>query len=190
MLLVGLAEFALVNANASAQDQATQRAMRPTTQPTTQPATRPSTQPESADAVLDRLLRPETRSADAPEGERALPADRFAGAPDNATGRGAAAVAPDTPRLVLVREGTYVIDRLASVRESVDGRGPELVFAADGETPAAALDPPMLLAPNLNLMAMEAAASEEPESRFRVTGRVSEYRGRNYLLVEKVAVVK
>lgn len=186
---VALAAFALVNAKASAQDQATQPATQPTTRHATQPATRPATQPESADAVLERLLRPATRSADSPDGERALPAERFAGESNNATGRAAAAVAPDAPRLPLVREGTYVIDRLGSVRQSVDGRGLELVFAADGETPAAALDPPMLLAPNLHLMSVEAAASEEPETRFRVTGRVSEYRGRNYLLLEKVVVV-
>ena len=154
---------------------------RPATQPTTQPSTR-----EAADAAMDRLLEPDA-SGQAPGASRVLPPGT-AGQPNNATGRGAAAVAPDTPRQPLVREGTYVIDRLVRIGRSVDGRGLEAVFVADGADPAAAVDPPMLLGPNLNLQSVEAVFQEDPDRSYRVTGRVTEYRGRNYLLLEKVLV--
>ena len=44
----------------------------------------------------------------------------------------------------------------------------------------------MLLIPNLNLMAVERTLEAGASRRFRVTGRVTEYRGRTYLLLEKV----
>lgn len=51
-------------------------------------------------------------------------------------------------------------------------------------------DPPVLILPNLKLMAMEnAVSSANRDLRFRVTGMVTEYRGRNYVLLEKVVVV-
>ena len=152
--------------------------------PATRPATRPATQ-EAADSALDRLLEP-TRPQPATTNQALAPAP--GAQPDNATGRGSAAVAPDTPRRMLLPEGTYVIDRLVQVRHSVDGRGLEIVFVADGIVPAAAVDPPMLLAPNLNLQTVDAVFRQDPEHRYRVTGRVTEYRGRNYLLLEKVVV--
>lgn len=182
-LRFALIVVALVTGALSAQD-----ARLPATQPaTTQPATTPTTRPDTADDVLDRLLAPTTRPA---QSAPALPPQDRSGAPNNATGLGAAAVAPDTPRQPLVAEGTYVVDRLVRARPSVDRRGLELVFVADGEAPEAAVEPPMLAAPNLNLMSLEAAIREEPERLFRVTGRVTEYRGRNYLLLEKVVFVR
>jgi hypothetical protein len=166
--------------------QANQPATRPATQPTTQPTTQPA---EAADDVLGRLLqttRPTTGPASDPS--RPLSGDRFAGGLNNATGGGTASVAPDTPPQRLVREGTYIIDRLGTVRPSNDQRGLEFVFAADGEGRNAAVDAPMLLLPNLNLVAVESVIRTEPDRRLRVTGRVTEYRGRNYLLLEKVVV--
>jgi hypothetical protein len=164
------------------------QAIPPTTRPTTQPATQPTTQPaEAADDVLGRLLQT-TRPTTGPAADRSRPlsGDRFAGGLNNATGGGTASVAPDTPSQRLVREGTYVIDRLGTVRPSNDQRGLEFVFAADGEGRNAAVDAPMLLLPNLNLVAVESVIRADPDRRLRVTGRVTEYRGRNYLLLEKV----
>jgi hypothetical protein len=44
--------------------------------------------------------------------------------------------------------------------------------------------------PNLKLMIMEdVARGNTREPRFRVSGVVTEYRGRNYLLLEKVYVL-
>lgn len=156
----------------------------------TRPASGPASTTEPADDIMDRLLRSQdpattpstTRNADASP----LDPGRFAGALDRSTGDGDQVVAPDTPAMRLVREGSYVIDRVGRVIPSRDGSGLELIFETDGRTAAAAIDPPMLLVPNLNLMAVERTLEADRDRRFRVTGRVTEYRGRNYLLLEKV----
>lgn len=142
---------------------------------------------DPADAVLDRLLpgnqSPATRDA-RPNGDF-NPGD-FAGALDVTSGP--AAIAPDVRPQRLLREGTFVIDRPGRVRR-VDSGELEFLFRADGSTSASAGDPPMLLVPNLNLMAVESAVRRNPEQAFRVTGRVTEYRGRNHLILEKVVLI-
>ena len=154
------------------------------------PATTPATtQSNPADAILDRLLDTPRPTTDAGPG-RPLSAERFAGGMDDAAGTGPDVIAPDTAPQRLVREGSYVVDRLGFASKSADGASVEFVFAADGTSPAAAADPPMVLVPNLNLMALENAAAGAPDRRFRVTGRVTEYRGRNHLLLEKVVVLR
>ena len=138
-------------------------------------ASRPATTQagDDADATLDRLLgqagsRP--RSDAAPRRE-ATPNDPTAVAPDASPGR-------------LLREGTFLVDRVGHVRET-DAGDLEFVFAADNAA-AAAADPPMQLVPNLNLMAIDSQPRGREGRRYRVTGRVTEYRGRNYLILEKV----
>ena len=148
----------------------------------------PTTQQEHvdpADAVLDRLLpnndttRPSDRGRTLDPGERAGAMDRTS----------TNAVAPDVRPQRLLREGTFVIDRPGRVRRNDEG-DLEFVFRSDGSAaPASAGDPPMVLVPNLNLMAVESAARRDPEQAMRVTGRVTEYRGRNHLLLEKVVLI-
>jgi hypothetical protein len=100
---------------------------------------------------------------------------------------GAASVAPGAEQLQLLREGTYIIDRVGRIRKTADGLQAEFVFEADGK---ALRDPPVIVLPNLKLMAMESAAkSASRDLRFRITGMVTEYNGRNYLLLEKVVVI-
>jgi hypothetical protein len=63
----------------------------------------------------------------------------------------------------------------------------EFTFESDGQNMQ---DPPMILLENLKLMAMENAVNgANTDLKFRVTGPVTEYKGRNYLLLEKVSVV-
>ena len=155
----------------------------PATVPAADPATAAATT-NPADAILDRLLTPP-----ATRPQRPLPAGGLSGETNLATGSGPDAVAPDTRPQPLLREGTYVVDRPGYARRTQDGRV-EFVFASDGSNPDAAGDPPMVLMPNLNLQALENAADGDPGRRFRVTGRVSEYRGRNHLLLEKVVAVR
>ena len=51
-------------------------------------------------------------------------------------------------------------------------------------------DPPVIILPNLKLMQMESAVGgSNRDLRFRITGMVTEYRSRNYILLEKVVVV-
>jgi hypothetical protein len=51
-------------------------------------------------------------------------------------------------------------------------------------------DPPLVVLPNLKLMAMEnAVTGSSRDLRFRISGTVTEYKGRNYILLDKVVVV-
>jgi hypothetical protein len=99
---------------------------------------------------------------------------------------GAGAVAPAAPNVKLVREGTYVVDRVGRLRKSDDGLHQELVFDSDG---VAMQDPPMVILQNLTLMQMENATVTSRDRKFRVTGMVTEYRGRNCILLDKAVPV-
>jgi hypothetical protein len=143
------------------------------------PATRPTTRPIAPGQLLDSLLKPPATAGQVlqpiPEGP----------AVDATTGVNA--VAPNAPQLNLTREGTYIVDRTGRLTKSADGQSNELTFDADGK---ALRDPPMLILPNLKLMQMEnAVQSSSRDLRFKVTGIVTEYKGRNYILLEKVVVV-
>jgi hypothetical protein len=88
----------------------------------------------------------------------------------------------------LKREGDYIRDRLGRLTKSADGSQTEFTFESDGRTMQ---DPPVIILPNLKLMAMENAVnSANRDLRFRITGPVTEYKGRNYILLEKVSVVQ
>lgn len=146
---------------------------------TTQPATQPDTQAtDHASSELDRLLRP-----DAAPSTVLQPAAQ--GQQDRTTG--IHAVAPGAPVLNVMREGTLVVDRVGRIQRSADGQQMEFVFDADGK---AMQDPPVILLPNLKLMAIENELSRSDHAlRLRISGSVTEYRGRNYILLDKVVVV-
>lgn len=150
--------------------------------PADAPANTPSTQPTTAptrEAEYDRLL-----GADADRPERPiLPT----GKPTIDLTSGAAAVAPNAPAVQTRREGSYIVNQTGRLTKAGDGEGYEFVFNADSN---AMQDPPMKVLPNLKLGVMQ--DSIEASNRdlvFRVTGMVTEYRGRNYILLEKVVVV-
>lgn len=150
---------------------------KPATQPTTRPGS--GVKPVPTSQLLDSLLKPPSGAGHAlqpiPEGPTA----------DATSGK--AAVAPGAPSLNLLREGTYVVDRTGRLTRSPDGQTAELTFDADGK---ALKDPPMVILPNLKLMQMEnAVTASSRDVRFKVTGMVTEYKGRNYILLEKVVVV-
>ncbi|MDW8263182.1 MAG: hypothetical protein RMJ35_11705, partial [Phycisphaerales bacterium] len=141
----------------------------------------PATQPVMpAEELLDQMLRDPARS-----GPRPLQPVADATTVNRASG--AASVAPGAESLPLLREGTFIIDRVGRMSRSSDGRTVEFVFESDGK---ALRDPPVVILPNLKLMAMESAANAAGRDlRFRITGMLTEYNGRNYLLLEKVVVV-
>jgi hypothetical protein len=138
--------------------------------------TRPATQP-SPDQLLNQLLTPDQSAA------RPL-ATAAGGATDKSSGGGA--VAPTAQPLTVIREGTYIVDRTGRVKHTSDGQI-EFLFDADGKT---LRDPPVILLPNLMLMSIQtAAANSTRDLHFRITGMVTEYQGRNYVLLDKVVVV-
>jgi hypothetical protein len=130
----------------------------------------------SADEMLDRMLKPNAPSQPIQPGPAATPASQ---AP--------AAVAPDAPKPTVMREGSYVVDRVGRLTPSADGQQMEFSFESDGRT---LQDPPIVVLPSLKLMDMEwARETKGPETMFRITGMVTEYKGRNYVLLDKVVVV-
>jgi hypothetical protein len=171
--LVALVALCLVSTAAA---QTTQPA--PSAQPAAaQAAPAQSTQP-SPEQLLNRMLQPSTAEGQVlqPSNIRAI---------DKTSGAGA--VAPSAPPVTVLREGTYLVDRTGRMIRSADGQQMEFAFDADGQT---LRDPPVIILPNLKLMAMEnAAAASSRDLHFRITGMVTEYRSRNYVLLDKVVVV-
>ncbi|HEX8913861.1 MAG TPA: hypothetical protein VF796_16045 [Humisphaera sp.] len=166
-------------------DQATEPPARPAAaSPVAAPATRPSTRPEdpralSADELFTRMLR--TGPDEAP---RQLRPAADVPTTDRTSGRGA--VKPNAPVVTTMREGRYLPERVARLSRSADGSQAELVFESDGH---AMKDPPVVILPNLKLTMMEnMVAGSNRDLRFRVSGVITEYRGRNYILIEKVTV--
>jgi hypothetical protein len=141
-------------------------------------APHPATRPASADQMLTDMLANDARPSAATERRPTL-------AVDKTTGDGA--VAPDAPVLNVLREQSQIIDRVARMTDTADGQFRQLVFDADGSS---LRDPPLIILPNLKLAAMQGVISSAlHDPRFRCSGMVTEYRGRNYIILEKVVVV-
>jgi hypothetical protein len=149
---------------------------KPATQPTTRPPTGGGAANVPPSQLLDSLLKPPSASGQ--------PLQRIdeGPVPDATTGKNA--VAPAAPQLNLMREGSYVVDRTVRLTRGTDGQTAEITFDADGK---AMKDPPMVILPSLKLKDMEdAVMGSQRDVRFKVTGQVTEYKGRNYILLEKV----
>ncbi len=147
----------------------------------TVPTTRPTAAvPSSADvdANIQSLLKP-------PAGPgRPLPPAASGGT--DKTG-GPAAVAPGAPAVKLVREGTHLTQRVGRLNHTADGNTAVFTFDADG---AAMKDPPMIILQNLALEQMESTqVGQSRDTRFRVSGTVTEYKGRNYVLLDTATAV-
>ena len=149
------------------------------------PATRPAgvtTAPidmrfMSSDQVFDQMLKPTTR-----------PSKQLSPLPEQPVRdvkSSSGSVKPNAPPVVLMREGTMIVDRLGRISHTEGGQA-EFNFESDGK---ALRDPPMLLLPNLTLNQIEdQIAASNRDLKLRVTGIITEYKGRNYLLLEKVIV--
>ena len=182
LLIVAPAAAVLAWVAVAASQPASQKADAPdvpaTAPAASPPASRPASQP-SPDAVLGEMLKPRRSGTERELNPTEPPAT------DKTSGPGS--VAPRAPVLTVLREGTPIVNRVGRVNIGADGAPSEFVFESDGQ---ALRDPPMLLIPNLRLVLMEdTARNNTREPRFRVSGVVTEYRGRNYLLLDKVTVM-
>jgi hypothetical protein len=141
----------------------------------TRPAGPSTTMP--ADQLLQQMLRP----AGAPAARPLTPVENLPTF-NETTGR---VTPPAPPSPTLIREGDYIRDRIGRLNRTADGQF-EFVFESDGQ---AMKDPPILILPNLKLMQMETAVtSGNRDLKFRITGQVTEYKGRNYILIDKAVV--
>jgi hypothetical protein len=156
----------------------TKAALAQTTQPTSSASTTTAVAP-TAEQVRNQLLAPPADDA------RQLPPATAGPMTDATSGRGA--VAPASPTINTLREGTFIVNRVGRLKRSADGQQQEFAFDADGKTMR---DAPVVILPNLKLMQMEnAVTASSRDLRFRVSGVVTEYKGRNYVLLDKVVVV-
>jgi hypothetical protein len=141
-----------------------------------------TTQPSAASAPAEQMLNQMLESG---PGAKALPSATKAPMADASTGK--ASIAPGAPTLNVMREGTFIVKRVGRLTHSADGQQMEITFDADRKTMK---DPPVVILPNLKLMQMEnAIAGSSRDLRFRVSGVVTEYKGRNYVLLDQVVVV-
>jgi hypothetical protein len=142
---------------------------------TTPPASAPT-----ADQKMNQLLAP------APNYGNPLPASTQTGPTLDKTS-GSSAVAPGAPNVPVIREGTHKIDRSGRLSHSADGQTAIFTFDSDG---TAMQDPPMIVLPNLKLQSMEGVvAAKASDAHFRISGTVTEYKGRNYILLDKAVVM-
>ena len=144
---------------------------------TTQPATRAGQQ--SAEETLRQMLESSPQTA-----QPLRPAPDQTPQTDATSGQGA--VAPEAPAVPLMREGTLLLDRIGRLTRTRDGLL-EFTLEADG---SALSDPPLILLPNRRLSQLEDAVRiSQRDVKVRVSGEVTEYRGRNYLLLQRWAQV-
>ena len=137
-----------------------------------------TTQP-SAQQVANQLLS-------ATPNDKPVASAAASGSKTDATS-GVAAVAPAAPVVTVLREGSFIVNRVGRLTRSADGQQMEFTFDSDGKTMK---DPPLVILPNLKLMAMEnAVTGSSRDLRFRISGTVTEYKSRNYILLDKVVVV-
>ena len=149
---------------------------------TTQPAGQ-STPNASSPAEVDRLLNQMLQNR---AGAGVIQPRTFPTTPMTDNTSGLAAVAPNAPTMPLLREGTFLVDRSGRLGRSPDG-AMEFRFDSDGR---ALRDPPMIVLSNSKLMQMEEENKRSNRDlRFRITGIITEYRGRNGVLIEKVVVI-
>jgi len=135
--------------------------------------------------MLSDMLKPTPQTTGGPGGATVLTPPPGPLPLDKTTGPGA--VIPAAPAITVLREGSIVADRTGRLTRTADGSQWEFSFEADGR---ALRDPPMIILPNSKLQVMEnTIQGPNHDPRFRVTGVVTEYKGRNYLMLEKVIVI-
>lgn len=143
-------------------------------QPTTRPAAR------SAEETLKQMLQPQSHGA---EPIQPLPDTT----PSVDATSGESAVAPGAATQPLAREGSLLFDRIGRLSRSADGKDFEFTLDSDGKT---LTDPPLVLIPNRKLMQLEdRVKTSYRDLKIQVSGEVTEYRGRNYLLLQRWSVV-
>jgi hypothetical protein len=188
LLLALVAGVVVAQTAPPTQPAARTRPPRATTRPataTTQPATGPSVRAKSADEMLSEMLRPPPQATGGPGGATVLVPPPGPRPVDKTSGPGA--VVPAAPAVTLLREGSIIADRTGRLTRTADGSQWEFTFETDGR---ALRDPPMIILPNAKLQVMEnTIQGPNHDPRFRVTGVVTEYKSRNYLLLEKVIAI-
>jgi len=143
------------------------------------PATAPATQ--SAESVLENLLHQ-------PPSNPVTPTNTTSGPANPVVTPAGTAAAPNVPEAMRLREGQFVWNRIGRLVKDDKTDQWMLAFESDGKDMQ---DPPMTLLPSRLLMSMEQATDNGKRPiRFKVSGQVTEYHGKNYLLVTFMQTVR
>jgi hypothetical protein len=138
----------------------------PDTNPTTEPTTEPSTEPATEPAATAPTSMPLESATTVPSTKPV--------ADDPTT----------MPTLAGIKEGTVFPDRVGRLWRVPGSREIQFVFDVNG-TPTRV---PLL--PNLELMRLENAVAQDGwDEKFHASGRITEYKGRNFVLLEHASRV-
>jgi len=179
MVVLMMAGCWMISSRAWAQ---TTRPAPVTTQPTAiaVPTTRPANR--SAEDTLRQMLQPQAQAAQPLQPLPDLPNEETV---DQTSGDNA--VPPGATTQPLTAEGTILLDRIGRLTPGSDGKTFELTLESDGILLS---DPPLVLAPNRRLQQLEQRVQNSyGDIKLRVSGEILEYKGRNYLLLSRWAVL-
>lgn len=193
---VTAAVIGLATATAAAQMSMDAPAPAPDTQPAPSEAAAPAPAPAapapaqtapaqpSAANVLENLLKDKPGSSS--NNGTAVPAPQ--GGADATAVPALPNVTPAPTTTNRIREGQFIWQRTGHLAKDEKTGNWYFTFDSDGKNMQ---DPPMQLIPSKFLMAMEDATSNGTQPlRFRVSGQVTEYRGKNYLWVQQMEILR
>jgi len=136
----------------------------------TQPATQPTTAPSSADLMNKLLSEKNPTPVILPRHKKKIDASRVKSVAPGAKGD---VIEPATARLV--------VDRLITIQQTGQAKWLQATFEADNTL----REPPVLLLPCRLLVFAEV---QPTSTRLRVTGEITNYKGKRYMLLRKVVV--
>jgi hypothetical protein len=98
------------------------------------------------------------------------------------------AVGPAEPKVKFVLEGTVMTKRVVRLTKDEKSGGYLVSFDSDGNQMR---DPPMIALPSKALAAMEDLSVKGTRPvRFQITGTVTEYKGKNYILIHSALALR
>ena len=142
----------------------------PATQPATRPASQPATAPSSSDLMNKLLSEKNPTPVILPRRKKKVPAAQVKSVAPGARGD---VIDPATARLV--------VDRLMTIRKTRQAMWREATFEADNTL----REPPVILLP---CRLLEYAEGQPPTRRLRITGEITKYKDKRYMLLRKVVI--
>jgi len=156
-------------AKASAQSE-TQPGGSHGSSPATQPVKQPTTAPSSTDLMKTLLSEKNPTPVILTRQKKKVDASRVASVAPGAKGD---VIEPATARLV--------VDRLMTIQPTGQAQWRQATFEADNTL----REPPVILLPCRLLVFAEV---QPPSTRLRITGEITNYKGKRYMLLRKVVV--
>jgi hypothetical protein len=142
----------------------------PATQAVTQPATKPAKAPSSSDLMNELLSEKNPTPVILPRVKEKISAAQVKSVAPGARGD---VIEPATERLI--------VDRLMTIHKTKQAMWRKATFEADNTL----REPPVLLLP---CRLLRYAEGQPPSRRVRITGELTKYKGKRYMLLRKVFI--